>query len=1027
MIVRDQPFPAIAETGRDDSVANLGDRRRSRRQETPLPSGDTGREIAGLRSVVAGLERELAARDAELEAEAEAEAGRAQTASHLKAQALLEEQLARLRISHGRAEAQLWANYATIHRLIEAEKETAAARDAAQREASARAEEIALLRNSTSWRLTEPLRALFERHPRKLRLALSVARLGWWIGRLQFRRAAAWLHAQAELRRDQGLIAGDPMFDAAHYRLFAPHLDKTGLSPARHYLVRGRFLNISPHPLFDGQWYADEYGDVGAGDPLLHYIREGRAAGRQPNALFDPNWYRLQYFDSATAEQDPLLHFMAEGAAKGLNPSPNFKTKFYLAEYPDVVRAGINPLAHYLLYGQREGRQCKGYDVDADAATPVTATPIECRKQPSLHLEAALFVTHSPNGRLKPHVRHYLEALSREGIAITLIVAADRGFTEDGPWLRDLVDGLYVRGNEGWDFAAWAHVLRLNRPLFRAEILYWLNDSLIGPVNQDEFHTLLERVRQNPAGLVGLTANEERGRHLQSYFLAMKRPALTSLAFQKFLFDIQCFADKEDAINGYEIRFSPRLAAAGVTVAAIFEPSGEHNPTIYEWKTLLRQGFAFLKVAAITNDIRHVDKSDWRETLQAHGYDVLLVDQLLAERANPPLDGAAQADWRPARFSPRDPPHVAFIGPFNYANGLGVASRGYLSAMMHTGYAVNALPILRPFHIHRRIAPSLSALEFAGAADVAIVHLNLDSWEALLDPSRIDVIGAASYRIGAVVWESQNLPLSFAEKAGELNAIWVPSRYCAAGFASVGVPVQIVPHAVPVRWSNADPARIAQAKTAIGLRAESRVILYSFDASSYLPRKNPMALLRAFHLSGLAGSGWRLVLKTKHLAAAAEDGVALAVAAERCAGTVLIDSAMGLEAARTLMEAADIYVSPHAAEGFGLTIAEAMAHGKPVIASDYGGSADFLDASCGFPVRCEPWQLDQDMGPYPRGTNWGRIDQDALTEALMNVAALDPAERAAVGARARRRVENLLSPASVARQMRASIDSLLGR
>ena len=33
----------------------------------------------------------------------------------------------------------------------------------------------------------------------------------------------------------------------------------------------------------------------------------------------------------------------------------------------------------------------------------------------------------------------------------------------------------------------------------------------------------------------------------------------------------------------------------------------------------------------------------------------------------------------------------------------------------------------------------------------------------------------------------------------------------------------------------------------------------------------------------------------------------------------------------------------------GSTIAEAMAMGKLVVATDYGGSADFLDAQCGFP------------------------------------------------------------------------------
>jgi hypothetical protein len=44
---------------------------------------------------------------------------------------------------------------------------------------------------------------------------------------------------------------------------------------------------------------------------------------------------------------------------------------------------------------------------------------------------------------------------------------------------------------------------------------------------------------------------------------------------------------------------------------------------------------------------------------------------------------------------------------------------------------------------------------------------------------------------------------------------------------------------------------------------------------------------------------------------------------------------------------------------------------------------------------------------------------------LIQVAALDPAARGLIGVKARERIESLLSPAAVARRIRASIDSLL--
>src|SRR3712207_9035191 len=45
---------------------------------------------------------------------------------------------------------------------------------------------------------------------------------------------------------------------------------------------------------------------------------------------------------------------------------------------------------------------------------------------------------------------------------------------------------------------------------------------------------------------------------------------------------------------------------------------------------------------------------------------------------------------------------------------------------------------------------------------------------------------------------------------------------------------------------------------------------------------------------------------------------------------------------RSLFAASDCYVSLHRSEGFGLTMADAMALGKPVIATGYSGNVDFM-------------------------------------------------------------------------------------
>jgi glycosyltransferase involved in cell wall biosynthesis len=810
------------------------------------------------------------------------------------------------------------------------------------------------------------------------------------------------------------------MFDAAYYCRMAPDVAESGWTAMRHYLLRGQFRGLTPHPLFDPDWYRTTYHDIGGQDPFLHYIRQGRAEDRRPNAFFDPAWYRQQHPNVTASSQDPLLHFIRLGASLRYDPSPLFQIGFYLDRYSDVAAGGMNPLAHYLVHGLREGRTISSATVNAK---PVDRTPIEVRKRPQGGPDIALLVTHSPNGQLRPHVRHYLQALKYEGVAVTLIVAADCGFTQDEPWLYELVDGLYVRTNEGWDFACWAHVLRLNRAFYRAETLYWLNDSLIGPTNQSAFHAVLEHVRASDSGMVGLTGSLEQAYHVQSFFLAFKPGALQSAAFQQFVLGIQSLRNKEDVIDAYELKLTAYLRAAGIPTSAVFEPTGRDNPVIHNWKALLEAGFPFLKVAAITHNQERADKTGWREALDQHGFDVALADALLAQREVLP-SAAVESAHRPSLAN--EPPQLTFIGPSNYGNGLGVAARGYMAALMHLGLPTTMLPIERPFHIHQRVTPTLPSTECVGPGDVALVHLNPDAWEVMLTPSQSAIIDAAEHRIGLFVWESQDIPRSFIPITRRLSALWVPSRYCAEGFRRVSeAPVSVIPYAVPIPTSRVAPMRVVRLKQDLGIALASRVILFSFDASSYLARKNPHALVRAFDQSGLAGAGWRLVLKTKHLHGTQADGRALLEMAERSSGTLLLNRSIGVEAARTLLDMADIYASPHASEGFGLTIAEAMAMGKPVVASNFGGSTDFLDDSCGFPVPCTPWQLQEDDGAYLRGTTWGRIDEDRLAETLVTVASLSAPALAELGVKARQRIEGQLSPRAVANRMRAAIDDVL--
>jgi SAM-dependent methyltransferase len=82
---------------------------------------------------------------------------------------------------------------------------------------------------------------------------------------------------------------------------------------------------------------------------------------------------------------------------------------------------------------------------------------------------------------------------------------------------------------------------------------------------------------------------------------------------------------------------------------------------------------------------------------------------------------------------------------------------------------------------------------------------------------------------------------------------------------------------------------------------------------------------------------------------------------------------------RDLLAACDVFVSLHRSEGLGLLMAEAMANGKPVIATGYSGNTEFMTTSNSFLVGYELVELAEDFGPYRAGQRWAEpsIDEAA--------------------------------------------------
>jgi lipopolysaccharide biosynthesis protein len=106
----------------------------------------------------------------------------------------------------------------------------------------------------------------------------------------------------------------------------------------------------------------------------------------------------------------------------------------------------------------------------------------------------------------------------------------------------DGLDGIVIHG---YDFSAWAHILRIWPDLWDATLLIFANDSVYGPLRAELLQAIIGTVHAAPADFVELTDGCERDRwHIQSYFFALKPRALASSACRSFWDSVQSFAAK---------------------------------------------------------------------------------------------------------------------------------------------------------------------------------------------------------------------------------------------------------------------------------------------------------------------------------------------------------------------------------------------------------------------------------------------------------------------------------------------------
>lgn len=320
------------------------------------------------------------------------------------------------------------------------------------------------------------------------------------------------------------------------------------------------------------------------------------------------------------------------------------------------------------------------------------------------------------------------------------------------------------------------------------------------------------------------------------------------------------------------------------------------------------------------------------------------------------------------------PRGINLIGDISAETGLGQSMR-ILASIIQNG---NIPFCVKQINLHGQLEHNDTTWrhKITDKAKYAVNIINLipETWSddyCVMDREILDY----RYNIAFWPWELEEFPDRWVPCIETVDEIWTPSEFTSKSIRKkTNKPVITVPHIVDMGEKESYYDR-----EYFGLPEQKFLFLTMYDFISVSERKNPQAVIEAYIKAfPVENENIGMIIKVNHVEEKKLERLKEQLSNYR--NIYFITRNMTRKEVDSLMNAADVLVSLHRSEGFGLPVAEAMALGKPVISTNWSATTEFTAESCACLVNYKLVKLEKSIGPYEKGNYWADADVEQAAE-----------------------------------------------